>query len=53
MTDDDRRIMLPRLGAHLAVWGSGHFCDSDTAHDGPCVCDCGAVRPYDPKPSDV
>jgi hypothetical protein len=37
---DDDVILMPRLGSHLHMWGSGHSCHSDTAHD-VCVCDCG------------
>jgi len=45
---DAERVMLPRLGRHISFWGSGHSCDSETGlHDGPCVCECGIVRPYD------
>lgn len=40
-------IMLPRLGAHVSIWGHGHSCDSDGPHEGPCVCECGISQPFD------
>lgn len=36
-------VQVPRTGAHLNIWGSGHSCHSDEAHD-QCVCDCGVPR---------
>ena len=45
--ESGERIMLPRLGAHLSVWGSGHVCDADGPHAGPCICECGLQQPWD------
>jgi hypothetical protein len=40
-------VMLPRLGGHLRVWGSGHTCSQDTNEPGhQCVCECGIPAPY-------
>jgi len=39
-------VMLPRLGAHLRVWGSGHACEGDEPHE-QCVCECGVPAPYE------
>lgn len=55
MDNDRDRIILPRLGGHLRIWGSGHWCDSDepdtAAHR--CICICGieapADAPHDPE----
>lgn len=40
-------VEMPRLGGHLAIWGTGHWCDSGQDHEGACVCVCGVTRPYD------
>lgn len=46
-TGNGDQVVLPRLGAHISMWGSGHTCGALGPHDGPCVCACGAMQPYD------
>ena len=53
MDEEQQRIKTPRFGAHFSAWGSGHTCDSDGPHDGPCICECGITQPYDEAAPDV
>ena len=46
--EEPEKIMLPRTGRHISAWGHGHTC-SQPQHDGPCVCYCGAVQPYEQR----